>query len=77
MNLRKTVRIKPFQFASTGEIKGNEIVSEVAFSYDHFDTVKDVLFDEITFVIGKWDDRLGELFNEYRQRLEIRTAPDR
>lgn len=62
------------QFASAGEIKGNEIVSEVEFSYDRFEKVKDVSFDEITFIIGKWDSRLEELFNLYRQQLEIKTA---
>lgn len=62
------------QFASTGEIKGNEIVSEVEFSYDRFEKVKDVSFDEMTFIIGKWDSRIEELFNQYRQRLEIKTA---
>ena len=62
------------QFASTGEIKGNEIVSEVEFSYDNFEKVKDVSFDDITFVIGKWDGRLKELFNQYRQQLERKTA---
>ncbi|RZJ54062.1 MAG: hypothetical protein EOO44_06400 [Flavobacterium sp.] len=62
------------QFASTGEIKGNEIISEVEFSYDNFDKVKDVSYDDITFVIGKWDDRIKELFNQYRQRLERKTA---
>ncbi len=63
------------QFASTGEIKGNEIVSEVEFSYDRFDKVKDVSFDDITFIIGKWDARLEDLFNQYRQRLERKSAP--
>jgi len=62
------------QFASTGELKGNEIVSEVEFSYDRFDKLIDVSFDDITFVIGKWDDRLQDLFNQYRQRLEEKTA---
>lgn len=64
------------QFASTGEIKGNEIVSEVEFSYDRFNKVKDVSFDDITFIIGKWDSRLEELFNQYRKRLERKTAPN-
>lgn len=62
------------QFASTGEIKGNEIISEVEFSYDNFDKVKGVSYDDITFVIGKWDDRIKELFNQYRQRLERKTG---
>jgi hypothetical protein len=64
------------QFASTGEIKGNEIISEVEFSYDRFDKVKDVSYDDITFIIGKWDSRLEELFNRYGQRLERKTAPN-
>ena len=62
------------QFASTGEIKGNEITSEVEFSYDNFDKVNDVSYDDITFVIGKWDHRINELFNQYIQRLERKTA---
>lgn len=64
------------QFASTGEIKGNEIVSEVEFSYNRFDKVKDVSFDDMTFIIGKWDSRLGELFNQYRKGLESKPAPN-
>ena len=55
------------QFASTGELKGNEIIEEVKFSYDRFDKIMDVSSDETTFVIGKWDDRLQNLFNQYRQ----------
>ncbi len=61
------------QFVSTGEIKGHEIISEVEFSYDRFDKVRDVPFDDITFIIGKWDNRLEELFNHYRQHLKTET----
>ncbi len=57
------------QFASTGDIKGNEVVSEVKFSYDRFDKVNDVSFDDLTFIIGKWDTRLEALFKQYRQLL--------
>jgi hypothetical protein len=65
------------QFASTGEIKGSEIIAEVEFSYDRFDNkIKNVSFDDITFIIGKWDDRLEELFNQYRLRLERKNAPN-
>lgn len=64
------------QFASTGEIKGNEIIEEVDFSYDRFDKINDVSDDEITFVIGKWNDKLQNLFNQYRQELERKTAPN-
>lgn len=62
------------QFASTGVIKGNEIISEVKFSYDNFDKLNDVSNDDITFIIGKWDDRIKELFVQYRQQLERKTA---
>lgn len=65
------------QFVSTGEIKGNEIVSEVEFSYNRFDNkIKDVSFDDITFIIGKWDGRLEELFCQYRLELERKNAPN-
>lgn len=64
------------QFASTGEIKGNEIIEEVDFSYDRFDKIMDVSSDEITFIIGKWDDKLQELFSQYTQVLERKTAPN-
>ena len=64
------------QFASKGEIKGNEIVSEVGFSYDRFDKLKHVSFDDITFIIGKWDNRLEKLFNQYRQQLKRKTVPN-
>lgn len=57
------------QFATTGDIKGNEVVSEVKFSYDRFDKVNDVSFDDLTFIIGKWDTRLEALFKQYRQLL--------
>lgn len=62
------------QFASTEEIKGNEIVSQVEFSYDRLDKVKNLTFDDMTFIIGKWDSRLEELFNQYRQRLERKNC---
>jgi hypothetical protein len=61
------------QFASTGDIKGNEIVEEVEFSYDKFQKVKDVSFDDITFVIGKWDHRLEKLFDQYSAGSERKT----
>jgi hypothetical protein len=64
------------QFASTGEIKGKEIIEEVDFSYDRFDKIMDVSSDEITFIIGKWDDKLQDLFNQYTQELERKTAPN-
>ncbi len=62
------------QFASTGELKGKDIISQVEFSYDKFDSVKDVSYDDITFVVGKWDNRLGELFKQYRIRVDRKTA---
>ena len=66
------------QFASKGEIKGNEIVAEVEFSYDRFNNeIKDVSLDDITFIIGKWDNKLEELFNQYKQQLERKTTPSR
>ncbi|MDB5120624.1 MAG: hypothetical protein JWN56_1842 [Sphingobacteriales bacterium] len=63
------------QFASKGEIKGNEIISEVAFSYEKFDKIKEISYDDITFVIGKWDDRIECLFNKYQQQLAKPRAP--
>jgi len=59
------------QFVSTGEMKGSDIVCEVPFSYHLLDKIYDVSFDDITFVIGKWDSRLDELFLQYREKLEI------
>lgn len=64
------------QFASTGEIKGKEIIEEVDFSYDRFDKIMDVSSDEITFIIGKWDDKFQDIFNQYTQELERKTAPN-
>lgn len=66
------------QFASTGEIKGSDISSEVKFSYDRFEgKINGVSFDDITFIIGKWDSRLEEVFNRYRieQEKESNTKP--
>lgn len=62
------------QFASTSAIKGNDIETEVEFSYHNFDKVNDVSYNDITFVIGKWDQRLNELFNQYRQLQESKSA---
>lgn len=57
------------QFASTGDIKGSEIIEEVDFSHDRFEKIVDVPLSEITFIIAKWDDRLQALFNQYTQFL--------
>ena len=61
------------QFVSTGEIKGNEIISEVEFSHDRFDKINDVSFDDITFVIGKWDNRMEDIFKKTRQEQEKKS----
>jgi len=59
------------QFASAGDIKGSDIVCEVPFSHYLLGKISDVSYDDITFVIGKWDSRLEDLFIQYRERLSI------
>ena len=63
-------------FASTGAIKGSDIAEEVEFSYDKFDhKIKDVSPDDITYIAGKWDERLEELFIHYRRLTERKNPP--
>jgi hypothetical protein len=57
------------QFASTGNIKGEEIVSHVDFDNRRFDKLTDIDLDSITYIIGKWDDRIEDLFLKYRQQI--------
>ena len=58
------------QFTSKGEIKGSEIVCQVPFNYYATYKVVDVSFDDITYIVGKWDDRFQKLFAEYRKILQ-------
>lgn len=44
------------------------------FSHDAKYKVADVSYDDITYVIGKWDSRFDELFADYRMRLKNRKA---
>jgi hypothetical protein len=60
------------EFASTGDIKGDEILAEVPFSYDKFKTISDVPVEDITYIVGKWSDGLEKLFIQYRNELEER-----
>lgn len=64
------------QFASTGEIKGSDVISEVNFSYDKFDKLEGVSFDDITYIIGKLDNRLELLFKQYREGFEEKNIFD-
>lgn len=72
------------QFVSTGEIKGADILEEVDFTYENFDDkISDVPFKKMTFVIGKWDDKIESLFKQYRTDLDKKqnsyssvTTPD-
>lgn len=57
-------------FASTGQIKGNEIECEIPFEYSKFDTTNNVSFDDITFIIAKWDDKLENIFKQTRKEQE-------
>ena len=66
------------QFASDGQLKGSDIICEVPFSYYLLDKIYDVSYDDITFVIGKWDIRLEELFKNYSEKLEkMNNTPGR
>lgn len=60
------------QFASLGEIKGNEIISTVEFTHANLDKIIDISWDHITFIIGKWDDRFEALHQQYRQKQGIK-----
>jgi len=57
------------QFVSKGEVKGSDIECQVPFSHDAKYKVVDVSFNDITYVIGKWDSRFDELFAKYRAML--------
>ena len=57
------------QFVSKGEVKGSDIEFQVPFSHDAKYKVVDVSFNDITYVIGKWDSRFDELFAKYRAML--------
>ena len=56
-------------FVSKGEVKGNDIQHQVPFSHEAKYRVVDVPFDDITYVIGKWDERFNTLFAQYREIL--------
>jgi len=58
------------QFASTGKIKGADVSNEVPFSYSTFAKTSDIPNDDITYIIGKWNDKLDQLFIQYSNRLE-------
>jgi hypothetical protein len=58
------------EFASTGKIKGEEVISEIDFSYSSFDKVEEDISSHITIVVGKWDNRLEQLFNQYNDILK-------
>lgn len=57
------------QFVSKGEVKGSDIECQVPFSHDANYKVVDVSFNDITYVIGKWDSRFDEIFTNYRVML--------
>jgi hypothetical protein len=57
-------------FASTGQISGKEIECEIPFEYSKFDKTNNVSFDDITFIIGKWDSRLENIFKRTRSEQE-------
>lgn len=65
----------PVQFASTGKILGSNIVEEIKFSWDLFNKVTDVPSEEITLVIGKWDDEFEELYKRYMKDAKSSSAP--
>lgn len=62
------------EFVSKGEVKGTDIECQVPFSHDAKYKVVDVPYDDITYVIGKWDNRFDELFSTYRKMLEDKKA---
>lgn len=68
------------QFASSGEIKGNEIGNEIPFSYGKFSKLYSYS-EQITYIVGKWDDRLSIDFEKYSAMLNSlqasRTNPQR
>lgn len=53
------------QFASTGDIKVSDIVSQEEISPEDIKEFKNVSFEDVVYVIGKWDNRLEELFKYY------------
>ena len=57
------------QFASSGEIKGNEIIKDIPFSYDKFSKIYNDS-KEITYIIGKWDSRMQSEFETYFSQLK-------
>ncbi|HVW95855.1 MAG TPA: hypothetical protein VHA56_07790 [Mucilaginibacter sp.] len=65
------------QFASTGDLKGGDIVAEEKFSFDKFDNVRNVPLDRITYIIGKWDERIENLYQQYSSMLKSKAAAKR
>ena len=62
------------EFVSKGEVKGGDIACQVPFSHDAKYKVVDVPYNDITYVIGKWDNRLEEFFAQYRKMLKDKRA---
>lgn len=56
-------------FVSKGEVKGDDIQCQVPFYRDANYKVVNISYDDITYVIGKWDIRFEELFAKYRKML--------
>lgn len=53
------------QFVSKGDIKGIDIVSQKEILPEDIKEFKNVFFEDVVYVIGKWDNRLEELFKYY------------
>jgi len=54
-------------FVSKGTIKGSDISHEIEFSYNKFKTVVETPNTEVTYIIGKWDNRLDDLLKKYKE----------
>lgn len=57
-------------FVSNGEVKGSDIDCSIPFYYDCKCKAAEVSLNEITYVIGKWDNRLESLCTRYDKLLE-------
>jgi len=58
-------------------LKGEDIVAEEEFSFGNFNKIQDVPFDSVTYIIGKWDNRIEALYQQYISWLKIKSSEEK